>query len=84
MVLQLAGIHLVLGIVGRVLVEVGKQDRLAVGRLDMFSRAAVAVPACADLVVEGTVNVVGLCAEDACEVVRHGCGGLWGGGGWGC
>lgn len=70
-VLQLAGVHFVFGVVGRVLVQVGQQDGLAVGRLDMFARAAVAVAAGADLVVEGAVDLVGLRAEDAGEVVRH-------------
>lgn len=63
-VLQLAGIHLVLRIVGRVLIEVGKQDGLGVGRLDVLAGTAVAVPAGADFVVEGTVNLVGFGAED--------------------
>lgn len=71
MVLQLAGVHLVLGVVGRVLVEVGEEDCLAVGRLDVLARAPVAVPARSDLVVEGAVDLVGFCAKDAGEVVRH-------------
>lgn len=37
----------------------------------MFSRAAVAVAACADLVVEGAVDFVLLGAEDGGEVVGH-------------
>jgi len=37
MVLQLAGIHLDLGIVGGVLVEVGEEDRLAIGWLNVLS-----------------------------------------------
>ncbi len=72
MILQLTRIHLVLGIVGWVLVQVREQDRLAVGGLDVFSRAAVAVPACADFVIEGAVYFVGFSAEDAGEVVGHG------------
>jgi len=59
MVLQLARIHLVLGIVGWVLVEVGEQDRLRVGGLDVFARAAVAVAACANFIVEGAVDLEG-------------------------
>lgn len=47
-VLQLRGVHPVLGVVGGVLVEVGHEDGLAVGGLDVFSRAAVAVTAGAD------------------------------------
>lgn len=73
MVLQLAGIHLVLRIVGGVLVEVRQQDGLAVRRLDVLARAPVAVSARPDLVVEGAVHLVGLCAEDTGEVVRHAC-----------
>lgn len=47
-VLQLRGVHPVLGVVGGVLVEVGHEDGLAVGGLDVFSGAAVAVTAGAD------------------------------------
>ena len=57
MVLQLRGVHFVFGIVGRVLVEVGEQDRLAVRGLDVFSRTAVAVAAGANFVVEGAVDL---------------------------
>lgn len=57
MVLQLAGIHLVLRIVGWVLVEVGEEDCLRVGGFDVFARAAVAVAAGADFVVEGAVDL---------------------------
>ncbi len=71
MVLQLASVHLVLGIVGGVLVEVGKEDRLTVGGLDVFSGATVAVAAGANFVVEGAIYFVGFSAEDGCEVVRH-------------
>ena len=60
MVLQLGRIHLVLGVVGRVLVEVGEEDRLGVGGLDVFAGAAVAVAAGADFVVEGAVDLWGL------------------------
>lgn len=70
-ILQLTRIHLVFRIVGRVLVEVGEEDRLAVGGLDVFSRTAVAMPACADLVVEGAVYFVGFGTKDAGEVVGH-------------
>lgn len=51
-VLQLARVHLVLGVVGRVLVQVRQEDGLGVGGLDVFATAAVAVPAGADFVVE--------------------------------
>lgn len=68
MVLQLAGVHLVLGVVGRVLVQVGQEDGLRVGRLDVLAAAAVAVAAGADLVVEGAVDFVLFGAEDGGEV----------------
>lgn len=38
----------------------------------MLARTAVAVSACADLVVEGAVDFVLLRAEDGGEVVGHG------------
>ena len=69
-VLQLAGVHLVLGVVGRVLVQVGQEDGLRVGRLDVLAAAAVAVAAGADLVVEGAVDLVLFGAEDGGEVAR--------------
>lgn len=56
-ILQLRGVHAVLGVEGGVLVQVRHQDRLAVGRLDVFSRATVAVAAGADLVVEGAIHL---------------------------
>lgn len=77
MVLQLTGVHLVLRIVGWVLVQVGQEDGLRVGWLDVFARAAVAVAAGADFVVEGAVYFVGFGSEDRGEVVRHGEGILW-------
>ena len=67
-VLQLARVHLVLGVVGRVLVQVGQKDGLGVGRFDVLAAAAVAVPAGADFVVEGAVDFVLLGAEDGGEV----------------
>jgi hypothetical protein len=63
-VLQLTGIHLILGVVGGVLVKVGEEDGLAVGGLDVFARTAVAVSAGADFVVEGAVYFVGFSAKD--------------------
>jgi hypothetical protein len=74
-VLQLTRVHLVLWVVGRVLIQVWEEDGLAVGGLDVFSRAAVPVAARADLVVEGTVYFVGFGTEDTGKVVRH-CGGF--------
>lgn len=70
-VLQLARVHLALRVVGWVLVHVGHQDGLRVGWLDVFSGAAVTVSACADLVVEGAIDLVLLGTEDGCEVVGH-------------
>jgi hypothetical protein len=72
--LHLLRVHLVLRVVRRVLVQVGQQDRLRVRRLDVLARAAVAVAAGADLVVERAVDLVLLRAEDGREVVRHACG----------
>ena len=78
MVLQLARVHLALGVVGRVLVHVRHEDGLRVGRLHMLSRASVAMSACTDLVVEGAINLVLLGTEDGSEVVGHGeCSELW-------
>ena len=57
MILQLRGVHLVVLLVGGILVEVREKDRLRVRGLDMFSRAAVAVSACADLVVERAIDL---------------------------
>jgi hypothetical protein len=52
MILQLRGVHLVFRVVCWVLVEVGEEDGLRVGRLDMFAGAAVAVAARSNFVVE--------------------------------
>lgn len=67
-VLQLARVHLVLGVVGRVLVQVREEDGLRVRGFHVLARAAVAVAAGADLVVEGAVDLVLLRAEDGGEV----------------
>lgn len=72
--LHLLRVHLVLGVVRRVLVEVGQQDSLRVRRLDVFPGAAVAVTAGANLVVEGAIDLVLLGTEDGGEVVGHDCG----------
>ena len=71
MVLQLRCVHLVLGIVGGILVEVGQEDGLRVGWFDVFARTTVTVPAGTDFVVEGTVDFVLFGAEDRGEIVRH-------------
>lgn len=60
-----------LGVVRGVLVHGGQQDRLRVRRLHVLARAPVAVPAGADLVVEGAVDFVLLRAEDGGEEVGH-------------
>ena len=75
MILQLTRVHLVFWVVGRVLVEVGEEDGLAVGGLDVFARAAVAVAAGADFVVETAVYFVLFCAEygGKVAVVEDGC-----------
>lgn len=44
---------------------------MAVGGLDVFSTAAIAVTAGTNLVVETTVYFVGFGAKDGGEVVRH-------------
>lgn len=44
---------------------------MRIGGLDVFPRAAVAVAAGADFVVEGAVDLVLLSAEDGGEVVGH-------------
>ena len=67
-VLQLAWVHLVFGVVGRVLVQVWQEDGLGIGGFYVLATAAVAVPAGADFVVEGAVHFVLLRAEDGCEV----------------
>ena len=80
MVLELGRVHVCFGIVGGVLVEVGEEDGLAVGGLDVFAGAAVAVAAGADFVVETAVYFVLFCAEDGGEVaVRRGGVLVWGG-----
>ena len=77
-VLQLCRVHFIFRVVGRVLVEVGQEDGLGVGGLDVFAGTAIAVAAGADLVVETAVDFVLFGAEDGGEVVRHGCGCVWG------
>jgi hypothetical protein len=62
--LHLLRVHLILGIVCRILVQVREEDSLAVRRLDMLARAAVTVTAGANLVVEGAVDFVLLCTEN--------------------
>ena len=68
MVLQLGRVHLVLRVVRRVLVQVRQQYRLRVRRFDVLARTPVAVPAGADLVVEGAVDFVLFGAEDGGKV----------------
>lgn len=70
-VLQLRGVHAVLGVEGRVLVQIGHEDGLRVRRLDVLATAAVAVAAGTDLVVEGAVDLVLLSAKDGGEEIGH-------------
>jgi hypothetical protein len=65
-ILQLTRVHLVLRVIGGILVHVWKEDCLRVGWLDVFPRAAIAMSACADLVVERAVDFVLLRAKDRC------------------
>lgn len=58
MVLQLTGVHLVLWIVCRVLIEVWEENRLAVRWLDVFARTSIAVATRANLVIERAVDLV--------------------------
>jgi hypothetical protein len=57
-VLQLGRIHLVLLIICRILVEIWKENSLAVGWFDMLSRTSVAVSARADFVVKRAVDLL--------------------------
>lgn len=77
MVLDLAGIEVLgLGVdaggehVGA-LVHVGEEDGGADGGLGVEAGAAIAVPAGADLEVEGAVHPVLLGPEDGRQVLRH-------------
>ena len=70
-VLELRRVHICFGIVGGVLVEVREEDGLAVGGLDVFAGAAVAVAAGADFVVETAIYFVLFCAEDGGEVAEE-------------
>ena len=73
-VLQLGRVHAVLGIVGRVLVKVGHEDGLAVGGLDVFSRAAVAMSAGTNFLMrEGAMarKLAMLNRRHECEAVVH-------------
>lgn len=69
--LHLLRVHLVLWVVRRVLIQVREENRLRVARLDMLSRAAVAVATGTDLVVKAAVDFVLLSTEDGGEVVGH-------------
>ena len=71
MVLQLSRVHSILRVVGRVLVQVRHEDGLAVGRLDVLPRAAIAVSTSADFEVERAVDFVELCAENGGEEISH-------------
>jgi len=73
-VLELRRVHSVLGIVCRVLVQVGHKNGLTVGRLDVLSRAAIAVTTSADFKVERAVDFVKLGTENRSKKVGHVCG----------
>lgn len=51
-ILQLRGVHLIFGVIGGVLVEVGEENGLRVRGLDVFSRAAITVATGSNLVVK--------------------------------
>lgn len=53
------------------LVHVGEEQGGADAGLRMQTGAPVAVPAGADLEVEGAVHPVLLCPENGCQVLRH-------------
>lgn len=71
MVLQLRRIHLVFWVVGGILVEVGEEDGLRVGGLDVLAGTAVAVATGTNFVVEGAIDLIGFSTEDGGEVVGH-------------
>ena len=64
--LHLLRVHFILGIIRRILVQVGQEDCLAVGWLDVLSRTAITVTAGTNFVVERAVDLV------LFEIVRHG------------
>ena len=70
-ILQLRGVHAILGIERRVVVEVRHEDGLRVRRLDMFPTASISVTTCADFVVERAVDLVLLGSKDRGEEVGH-------------
>lgn len=72
MVLHLTGVHLVLGVVSRVLVHVRHEDSLRIRRFHMLSGAAISVSACTDFVVERAIDLVLLSSENGCKIVGHG------------
>lgn len=65
-VLELGRVHSVLGVVCRVLVEVGHEDRLAVRGLDVLSRAAITVTARADFLSRQR-----RASQSNCQVVKR-------------
>ena len=71
-ILQLAGVHSVLGVECGILVHVRHQDGLGVRWLDMLPGAAVTVSAGTDLVVEGAVDLVLFRTENGGEIGGHG------------
>lgn len=66
MILQLRRIHLIFWIERGVLVQIRKEYRLRVRRLDVFTGAAVTVTAGADFVVERAYVIPEVSREDDC------------------
>lgn len=71
--LQLLGVEGAGGIVGRVQVDVWEEGGGGEGRLDVLAAALFPVSACADLEVEGAVDLVLFCPVDGCQMVGHAC-----------
>lgn len=76
MILQLRRVHFVLGVVRRVLIEVGQEDGLRIRRFNMFARTPVAVAACADFVVEGAVDLFVKISLFSCAQEKYICMGF--------
>ena len=71
MILKLTGVHLIFGIICRILVEIGKENRLRIRRFNMLSRATITVAACANFVVKGAIDFILFSSEDGGKVISH-------------
>lgn len=71
MILQLGSVHTVLGVKGRILVEVRHENGLAVAGLDVFARTAIAMTASTNFIVEATVDFVLFGAKNGSQKVCH-------------